>query len=169
MSNIKAWAKLTVELSLCNAGIVYSPLPGEVDPFRIPPLALVNFKTFAVPKSALISPAECAQRVVNFAGERLAFVVVPGRLFDSKGTRQGRGRGWYDRFLANLPCDWLRVGVAAAGCFSQKIIPRQEWDEVMDWIVWNSGSGSEWFTCETFARKRKGKTKVPRRTRARVA
>jgi 5-formyltetrahydrofolate cyclo-ligase len=43
-----------------------------------------------------------------------AAVVVPGRAFDRRGHRLGRGAGHYDRALASLPGAVLRVGYAYA-------------------------------------------------------
>ncbi|MBE0604570.1 MAG: 5-formyltetrahydrofolate cyclo-ligase, partial [Deltaproteobacteria bacterium] len=54
-------------------------------------------------------------------------VLVPGVAFDRKGNRLGRGLGYYDRFLARLPGDVLRVGLA----YSDQVVPEvpvDEWD-----------------------------------------
>ena len=46
--------------------------------------------------------------------------VAPGVAFDPHGGRLGHGGGHYDRLLAQLPEDCLRVGV----CFACQVVPR---------------------------------------------
>ncbi len=49
----------------------------------------------------------------------LDLVVVPGLAFDKKGCRLGRGKGYYDRFLTNIPKKTASIGTA----FDFQIIP----------------------------------------------
>ena len=59
-------------------------------------------------------------------------ILVPGLAFDLRGGRLGRGRGYYDRFLAGAT--GLRVGV----CFEDQIVadvPLEPHDLRMDFVV----------------------------------
>lgn len=61
-------------------------------------------------------------------------IVVPGIAFDRNGYRVGRGRGFYDRFLAQRELRAVRCGL----CFHEQLIedvPREAHDATMDLIV----------------------------------
>ncbi len=46
-------------------------------------------------------------------------LICPGLAFDASGGRLGRGRGFYDRLLAQARPDALKVGI----CFPEQLIP----------------------------------------------
>lgn len=65
--------------------------------------------------------------------EKIELAVVPGMAFDAEGHRLGRGRGYYDRFLALLPHTY-KLGI----CFDfQKVehVPVGPTDIGMDEIL----------------------------------
>ena len=63
---------------------------------------------------------------------QIGLIIVPGVAFDLQNNRMGRGRGFYDRLLANSQA--YKIG-AAYSCqiFSQ--IPTEETDIPMDLVV----------------------------------
>ena len=59
--------------------------------------------------------------------------IIPGMAFDLAGHRLGRGRGYYDRFLARIPHVY-KIGV----CYPTQLVehvPTDEHDIMMDCIV----------------------------------
>lgn len=51
------------------------------------------------------------------AGFSFDLILVPGMAFDRRGGRLGRGRGYYDRFLASAS------GFLAGICFDDQLVP----------------------------------------------
>lgn len=68
--------------------------------------------------------------------EDLDLVVVPGVAFDKKYHRLGRGAGYYDRFLANLPKDVPTVGLAFDFQLVD-VLPHQDHDIPVSRVVHN--------------------------------
>ena len=63
----------------------------------------------------------------------VAVILVPGMAFGAKGHRLGRGRGYYDRFLAAYPHIY-KIGV----CFDfQKVeeVPTDDFDIAVDEVI----------------------------------
>ena len=69
--------------------------------------------------------------------KRLEVVLVPGVGFDRRGNRLGQGKGFYDRFLASLSDNTLKVGLAF-DCQVVDEVPCDPHDQPMDWIVTES-------------------------------
>ena len=65
--------------------------------------------------------------------ENIDVAVVPGMAFDREGHRLGRGKGYYDRFLAQLPHTY-KIGV----CFPFQLVdlvPADAHDILMDEVI----------------------------------
>jgi 5-formyltetrahydrofolate cyclo-ligase len=65
-------------------------------------------------------------------------IVVPGRGFDRRGVRLGRGRGYYDRALAAAGADTLTIGF----CFERQVVeslPFEEHDQRLQWLATEVG------------------------------
>ncbi|MDR1964183.1 MAG: 5-formyltetrahydrofolate cyclo-ligase [Planctomycetaceae bacterium] len=66
--------------------------------------------------------------------EQLDLVLVPGLAFDCSGHRLGRGKGYYDRFLARLTPNTQRIALA----FESQIVehvPVDSWDQPVSIII----------------------------------
>ena len=116
-----------------NAGSVlfFAPLPAEPDIWPLLEETLAGGKIAALPRFDSASNSYVAGRVKNprsgiVTGQfgirepgascveiplkRLNLVLVPGIAFDWQGRRLGRGRGFYDRLLADV--DGIKCGIA---------------------------------------------------------
>ncbi len=64
----------------------------------------------------------------------LDLIIVPGVAFTKRGERLGRGKGYYDRYLAQATCNAYKIGV----CYSHQIVeslPTEQHDIIMDEII----------------------------------
>lgn len=70
--------------------------------------------------------------------QTLSGFLVPGLGFDGKGTRLGRGRGFFDRALEHF--QGLKVGIALDHqVYWDAVLPRESFDIPMDVIVTDRG------------------------------
>jgi len=115
---------------------LFSPLPGEPDVDRLwaekrggfcyPRVAgpAIEFVEVTSPEHFAPSPWNPRLREPAFADARIipvseiALLLVPGLAFTRDGCRLGRGGGFYDRFLAELPASTMKLGV----CFDEQIV-----------------------------------------------
>ncbi len=133
--------------------MLYYALPDEVDTRHLVDALLAAGKTVVLPKCVddahmeprlYTGPSDLAEGLYNLlepAGapyadiHRIEVVVVPGMSFDDEGHRLGRGRGYYDRFLEQLP-EVYKIGV----CYHfQRVdhVPTDPYDRAMDEVVSN--------------------------------
>ena len=101
----------------------------QLDPYKVESLEDLEMGRFRIrmPKTS------CQQIDLS----EIDAVVVPGRAFDQKKNRIGRGFGFYDRFLCVIPKETTLIGLA----FNFQVIdavPVEEHDIPMDVIVTQS-------------------------------
>lgn len=68
----------------------------------------------------------------------IEMIVVPGVGFDERGSRLGRGGGFYDRFLNSNGCTWTTCGLAFEEQVSPQV-PVEEHDMGVDMLVTDNG------------------------------
>jgi len=144
--------KLKGIVSQYSAAIVYDPQNNEVD-INTAAFPLIGFeKTIVIPPKKNSDPFAWASKCsAEFVGQN-ACIFIPGRKFDLSGTRHGRGGGWFDRFLSQVPAGWMRIGVARSPDISKKLLKRETWDEPVDWLLVQNELN--WVAFETKARSR---------------
>ncbi len=126
-------------VSQCTATILYIPTKNEIA-FNDPsfPIKISN-NNVVIPKDRSSDPFECAINCAIKFNNIKVCVLIPGTKFDMHGTRQGKGGGWYDRFLSKIPPDWLRIGVSDKSQMSNTQLFRKPWDEPVDWVIVKDG------------------------------
>mgnify|MGYP006277860939 CR=1 FL=1 len=144
------------EYENANEVMTYLSFGYEVDTFKICRTILEDKKQLAVPKMSaeeqtmsacqvdtlehglipnrygILEPENGSHRKVD--PFEIDLVIVPGIAFASDGTRLGRGGGHFDRFLADIRPDALKVGI----CFASQradTLPSDPWDQPVDCIV----------------------------------
>jgi 5,10-methenyltetrahydrofolate synthetase len=80
-------------------------------------------------------PAASSKEV---AMEDIDIVLVPGLVFDRTGGRLGRGRGYYDRFLSEVPMCATRIGVTSGASLVEQV-PMDDHDQYVDWLATEVG------------------------------
>ena len=130
--------------------ILYTPLPGEVDIQKSPIGQKMPGSVFFLPNRHYGAPESTAQALMKTYAGKPVCVFIPGIAFDEKGNRKGRGGGWYDRFLATVPKEWLRIGCLPEKLLSSTPLIPESWDQPMDWLLIETAKGYR--TLQTEAR-----------------
>ncbi|MBI3601789.1 MAG: 5-formyltetrahydrofolate cyclo-ligase [Candidatus Omnitrophica bacterium] len=137
--------------------LFYASLPGEVDTFAMIVKAIQLKKRICLPMVVrhqrkmiptltkkvtdlengvygIAQPRYDASKAV--ALEDIDAVIVPGLAFDRSNNRLGRGAGYYDRFLKNLPPDIPTIGLAFDFQLTDRL-PVQQHDVAVSVVVAN--------------------------------
>ena len=148
-------ARLAAEPIWKNARTIlfFAPAPEEVGVWPLLESALAAGRTVALPRFSVATQSYVAARVRDLAADLtrgkfnlrepspscaelppglLDLILVPGVAFDVRGQRLGRGKGFYDRLLAEI--SGVKCGVA----FDEQLverIPDESHDARVDWIV----------------------------------
>lgn len=129
--------------------MLYLSLPDEAPTDRLIKMVLSDGKRVCVPvtEGRVITPCEISEGEELSEGafsvreplikravckEKIDICVVPGLLFDKRGTRCGYGKGCYDTFLETI--NPLKVGLA----FSSQVVtafPSEAHDVKMNYII----------------------------------
>lgn len=135
--------------------MVYYPLRGEVN--ILPMVRKVLGKKFCFPVMDLEKKDLCPfavndlerdfikgpysvmqpdeTRALKVEVEEIDLVIVPGLAFDREHNRLGRGGGFYDRFLKQIPSTTSRVGVAFDFQILKSLPTELSLDEKVDLVV----------------------------------
>jgi len=140
---------LVQKLREADIFIGYSPIGDEPDVSDFFTQNGISKNGLSLLPSKDTDPFEVASSLVAHNTGKRVCVFVPGQAFDARGTRHGRGGGWYDRFLAAVPEEWIRTGVASSREMSEEILERKSWDEPVDFIAVRNGV---WKIVQTNAR-----------------
>ncbi|MBI2644810.1 hypothetical protein HYW94_01365 [Candidatus Uhrbacteria bacterium] len=153
MKKVKTAAhELKETIQRCVFGISYIPLDDEVDPLACPfiPKTLPLEK---VPQDLNISSSQYAQELIRAHGHAISVCIcIPGQAFDAYGTRHGRGGGWYDRFLSEVPPHWLRIGVTPINRFHTEKLFHAPHDQPVDFVITFDLLKKTWDILKTHAR-----------------
>ncbi len=101
-----------------------------------------DYKAWPLDRFGIPEPPEKAQELsLEELGRSQVVVAVPGLAFDLRGGRMGRGKGYYDRFLASARASAVRYGgsfLACGICFESQIVetvPMGSWDQRVDYLT----------------------------------
>ena len=128
--------------------VSYFPLGDEVNP-KVCALGTRFSAALTLPADQSKDPAETAAEFSALLKHARVCIFIPGTAFDTGGVRHGRGGGWYDRFLALVPPQWVRIGFCFENQLSSEPIKKEVWDQPVDWICVQKANGVEYHETNT--------------------
>jgi 5-formyltetrahydrofolate cyclo-ligase len=137
--------KVLIEKAMAEGKIVAVPRmgfsAGKGDFLEFVPLPR-DFDSWPLDRFGIPEPPVDAQLLsMEVLGKARVVVAVPGLVFDLKGGRMGRGKGYYDRFLASMRASATQFGgsLTVCGiCFESQIVeavPMGPWDQRVDLLA----------------------------------
>lgn len=116
----------TAEWQQAETVLLYTALSDEIDLSLLIQDAEGSGKKVILPMPTADAPA-----IADEVLQQIDLAIIPGRAFTTGGDRMGRGKGYYDRLLAQLHCP--KWG-AAFKCQILPQIPTDPWDVKLDKI-----------------------------------
>jgi 5-formyltetrahydrofolate cyclo-ligase len=135
--SVLLYASLSDELDVSGLMVVAHEMGKIITlPRYLPAIGHYEAAVVSEPQLALSSgrfgvlepPDHCAALPMK----QLDFVLVPGVAFDSSGRRLGRGKGFYDRLLAEVP------GIKCGICLDEQVverIPTEPHDVILNCLI----------------------------------
>lgn len=133
--------KLVEVLQNIPGSVGYVPMSDEPDYTEFLKENKIALPSLFVPATKDVDPSKLAAEF-TLQYPKGAAIFVPGRGFDTSGTRHGRGAGWYDRFLAEVPSEWVRIGVLRPELLHEKL-QRESWDQPVHFLLIETHDGYE--------------------------
>ena len=151
LAETEAWRRADTVLTFLS-------MPHELDTSAVISAARANGKIVAVPRIEgddlrfLVLPRDAdnlprdrrgipepdpSWQALDLARAARVLVAAPGLVFDRQGNRLGRGKGYYDRFLAGARVAAKCITVIGI-CLSEQLVesvPREDHDQVLDAVV----------------------------------
>jgi len=158
VESIELRERLQAQIPSAHTILFFAPLPDELDVWPMLELALATGTNCALPFFDAEKNTYGAKRLKNLAADivlgkfgvrepaatceeiplnKFDLVLVPGLAFDSSGHRLGRGKGFYDRILAEA--SGIKCGICHNFQLLEKI-PTEVHDVPVDFIFTPSRS-----------------------------